>query len=376
MIDSSAKDLYRQTANALISGGDDRVIIQSNNYNKYNGSNTPNTNSINIGSCTCNNISPKMFEYANAELNKINDAISIYQNNTKINRDVSGAHPVDLEFTDIRNRILRSLDLLGKADVCLFPSGSDAEMFVSTIGLIRRKQFNNNRELSMLNIIVGSGELGSGTANAVVGKHFSSISPMYNNQMNNQYITGISSDDIELISIPVRNNVGNILSMYEIQDTIASKLELGMIKVPDRICILHMVCGTKTGIIAPSLEFIYAMQTIYQERLIVVADCCQTRFNLSYISECIKHGIICIITGSKFYGGPPFRYNSAVYVYVFMIIIIYCICSGALIIPNTIIEEVESQLCAMDNQCIVNTIPSGLQNYISHMEVISYFVYK
>ena len=79
-------------------------------------------------------------------------------------------------------------------------------------------------------------------------------------------------------------------------ETIREKLT-GPYSQRNSVAILHVVIGTKTGLIYPSLDLVKSMQTEFGERLLVVIDACQLRCKLSMVGEYVQLGAFVLITG-------------------------------------------------------------------------------
>ncbi|CAN0444541.1 unnamed protein product, partial [Discosporangium mesarthrocarpum] len=113
---------------------------------------------------------------------------------------------------------------------------------------------------------------------------------------------------------------------------------------PSRVVVVHVVMGSKTGLCSPSMKNIEDLQQQYGERLVVVMDACQLRTNLSCVADNASRGFLTLITGSKFFCGPPF--------------------SGAVILPAEAMRELEEGAGAA-----TGTLPSGIKDYFTCYEV-------
>ena len=125
------------------------------------------------------------------------------------------------------------------------------------------------------------------------------------------------------------------------------------------IAIIHIVYGSKTGLVHPSFSIIEQLQAEFQQRIVVVVDACQLRCELHHISRYAECGYLSLITSSKFYTAPPF--------------------AGAVVLPAVAIEEIETYLSSTftsssDNSTTTTTpciIPTGLRQYLTPYEVPS-----
>ena len=102
--------------------------------------------------------------------------------------------------------------------------------------------------------------------------------------------------------------------------------------------VVHTVYGSKTGITHELDEETQKM--VQKMNGVQVVDACQGRFRDSFVNEVLAAKSIVLITGSKFYRGPPF--------------------SGAVIVPAEIMDQLQS---------INGTMPYGLNTFIGQAEI-------
>ena len=69
---------------------------------------------------------------------------------------------------------------------------------------------------------------------------------------------------------------------------------------------MHVLAGSKTGLSAPSFEAVQRLHERFGARLDVVVDACQMRLAPERVRAYLEAGCMVLITGSKFFGGPPF----------------------------------------------------------------------
>jgi hypothetical protein len=70
--------------------------------------------------------------------------------------------------------------------------------------------------------------------------------------------------------------------------------------------LLHVLQGSKTGLIAPDFDTISYLLNTYPEQVDVVVDACQMRSGWSALGDLVKAGCMVQVSGSKFLTGPPF----------------------------------------------------------------------
>jgi len=141
--------------------------------------------------------------------------------------------------------------------------------------------------------------------------------------------------DVETVAIPARDkSLGSINNaadpVQEIVDRCAAE---------DAVPIVHSVLGSKTGIYEPFPQTNFGKLVSTRDAFVVV-DACQGRFWSKDIQDCLNKGAFVLITGSKFFRGPPF--------------------SGAVIVPGSIMERLV--LTDVD-------MPSGLRKFITSNDV-------
>jgi hypothetical protein len=73
-----------------------------------------------------------------------------------------------------------------------------------------------------------------------------------------------------------------------------------------RHVLVHVVHGSKTGLILPSLGDIDRLVAKNGDSVTLVVDACQARITSPAIADYLQRGAIVFVTGSKFMGGPPF----------------------------------------------------------------------
>lgn len=210
------------------------------------------------------------------------------------------------------------------------PSGSDAEYIPLLIAQIL------NKEKSICNIVTCNEEIGAGTLGAAGGKFFSPIEPIPGYAMQGTQIgDGLEGlgDGVKTIAINARQESGEVISPSQQVDTILREcIKSGEVPV------VHTVYGSKTGI---THELDEETQKIVQKMNgVQVVDACQGRFRDSFVNEVLETKSIVLITGSKFYRGPPF--------------------SGGVIVP----AEIMAQLQGIDA-----TMPYGLNTFIGQAEI-------
>jgi hypothetical protein len=205
-----------------------------------------------------------------------------------------------------------------EASLVLFPSGSDAEFLPLVVAMIRSKKRG-----VVYSYVTAAGEVGSGTPNASGGRHFSPLAPNGTTQTNNGSLNGIEQDKVVVVQFKPRSDDGSVdFQELKLVEDIRSKLNDD--NNSDNVVVLHVVCGSKTGLVYPSLKTVDMLNEEFKDRLVVVVDACQLRCQLTAVVQYTERGYITLVTGSKFYTGPPF--------------------SGAVVFCKSIETEIETHL--------------------------------
>ena len=102
--------------------------------------------------------------------------------------------------------------------------------------------------------------------------------------------------------MPVRDALGHACTSGCIRDRIEQSIEGD----PQAHTLVHIVHGSKTGLILPLLEDLDDLIARHSERMTLVVDACQARITSPAIADYLARDAIVFVTGSKFMGGPPF----------------------------------------------------------------------
>ncbi len=280
-------NIQRSVEQVMVSGGDSRMSLDPlTGMNEY-GCKPKSRNSVTpFGSCTSSSPSIGAMSTATRTLEKILLNPQFYQS-------------IDEANEEIRQDLLTTLtkNLVPKADVILTPSGTDAEIITTLLALS-----TTNKKLC--NIIMGANEVGKGSILAAGGRFFDSRIPDGSYMEKGKCIEKEISKRIEVTDIVLRDYNHTKKSSarldQEVFDTIESSVQ------NDYFVLLHMVVHSKTGIYENRLSSIKKYKNIFKEKLFIVIDSAQMRLSRDRLVEFLNLGFYVIITGSKFFGGPPF----------------------------------------------------------------------
>ena len=106
------------------------------------------------------------------------------------------------------------------------------------------------------------------------------------------------------MTVGVRRPDGSTRDAEEIDHEMRALVERGVECGND--VLVHVVAHSKTGMHAPSLDLLKDLERRFADRLHVVVDAAQGRISRRGLRDALGARRMVILTGSKFYGGPPF----------------------------------------------------------------------
>ncbi len=267
----------------LVSGGDTRLDIDSQTgCNRYACGFRPGE-AVPFGSCTSSAVSPLGFAAAAAEAEQIQ----------KSTDRLAAANEL---ANSIRERLRELLSVPKDVDIALAPSGTDTELAALLLAAGK-----GNRPV--VSIIVGPSEVGSGTLAAAAGCHYDVRTPSGAQAVVGQPVDAALACRVDVRTVDLRSLRGDMLSEAEIDLAV---LELFLeASDADATVVLHIVAHSKTGVHAPSIACIDRLRGICDD-VVVVVDAAQGRFSRRGLREALRKDYLVMLTGSKFYGGPPF----------------------------------------------------------------------
>jgi hypothetical protein len=284
----------------LIQGGDSRLALDARTLlNGYGCRPFPRPEAITFSSSTASSISGHAFAATEAHRAAlIAHAI----------RD--GVGPALTALADeVRADILTRLaGDAQRAEAVLCSSGTDC--FLVAQGLVH---LITDKPVSTL--IVGANESGTGVPLAAQERHFSVRAAL-----GGMVARGDKVDSAEpatqLLDIPLRDEKGRVRSAAQVDAEVRRAVAERLAGEGD--VVLHAMNHSKLGAAGPSPALIFALKKHWGARLHVIVDACQMRLELDELRRYLKAGCTVIVTGSKFFTGPPL--------------------SGAVLIPRAIAE--------------------------------------
>lgn len=304
----------------LLTGGDARLKISGpDRTNPYGCRAFPRPEALAFASSTASTISDLAYaraEDARRELIEASLSLGI-------------GEAFDRRLEAMRDELISWLGISGERPRVVFsPSGTDAQLqalFASCAVLGG----------SIVGIVVGADETGSGAQFTVGGRHFSDQTAHGASVTKDTEIAGLAIDPRCVIRIPFKDERGRLRTLSEIDSDVEAKVAEAVGR--GHRVMLHAMDRSKFGRRGPSQECIAALTAKWTDRLQIVIDACQARLSGRRIAAYLARGYIVLITGSKFFSGPPF--------------------SGAMLVPQRVADALE-----------LAPVPRGLFDYFSASE--------
>jgi hypothetical protein len=267
----------------MTTGGDARIVLRTETgLNRYHSAPLP-SGVLAYASSTANDISGAAFAHVEALL-------------TELGPDLSG--PVYGERLEaLRGRIRRAYAVAEEVDIVFAPSGTDLEYVALSCAAGRGSGGTHN-------ILLGADEVGSGCIHSAFGRYFARETALGVAAAPGDPVPGLGETHVEMIDVPVRDGHGRARPSAEIAERMDKAIAES--EAARRHVLVHVVHGSKTGLILPSLADIDRLVAKNGDSVTLVVDACQARITSPAIADYLERGAIVFVTGSKFMGGPPF----------------------------------------------------------------------
>lgn len=280
----SLTDEYGADATRLMTtGGDARLLLDpATGLNRYFSAPRP-SKVLAYASSTSNDISSEAFERAKALLAEL------------------GSEPTPGDYRDrleaMRRRIRRAYSVGDEVEIVFAPSGTDLEYVALACAA-------GKSEAGIHNILLGADEVGSGCIHSAHGLYFAESTALGVATRPGDPVPGLGATHVEMIDIPVRDDRGRPRPSAEIAARMDEAIKGA--EAARRHALVHVVHGSKTGLILPSLADIDRLHETHGGAIGFVVDACQARITSPAIADYLARESIVFVTGSKFMGGPPF----------------------------------------------------------------------
>ena len=260
----------------LCSGGDERLALDpQTGLNRYMSGPYP-RDIVAYASSTANDISRDAFRHLLGQ-----------------GRPADGDYGALLE--GMRGRLRGAFGLGGDVDVVFAPSGTDLE-YVALAATIDRSPGGVH------NVLLGADEVGRGCVHSAAGRYFNDRTAPGRTVVPGESVPGLEA--VSLTDIPVRCGRGLARTSGQIAASIEG--EIARARAGGRHALVHVVHGSKTGLILPALDDLDRLLARWGQAMTPVVDACQVRLSPGDVAAYLDRGAIVLMTGSKFAGGVPF----------------------------------------------------------------------
>lgn len=276
-------DSQRAVSHLLTLGGDERIVpAHADGTNKYHSSPFP-RQTVTYASSTANDISAAAFDHLGA-----------FVQEHGVTADMTGGHYAR-HLGLARSRIAAAYGLPAGTDIAFSASGTDLEY-------VALQCFAGRAPGGIHNVLLGADEVGSGCILSAHGQYFAAQTALGTATVKGTPVPGLAP--VSLTEISVRNGFGDAFDSAVIVAGMRSEIERAI--AAQQFPLLHVVHGSKTGLILPHLDDIDALIAQYGDRIGFVVDACQARITSAAIAAYLTRGAVVLLTGSKFMGGAPF----------------------------------------------------------------------
>jgi hypothetical protein len=269
----------------MTEGGDARIVLKpETGLNRYNSAPRP-SEVLAYASSTANDISAAAFAHVERRLTEI------APEGTLTGEDYAR------ELEAMRRRVREAYGVPEDVAIVFAPSGTDLEYVA--LACTHGKAAGGTH-----NVLLGADEVGSGCIYSAFGQYFAESTALGVVTKPGAPVPGLGETHVEMVDIPVRDTGGRARPSAEIANGIREAIAHAA--SADRHPLVHVVHGSKTGLILPALPDLDALRREHEEEISFVVDACQARITSPALGDYLKRGAIVFLTGSKFMGAPPF----------------------------------------------------------------------
>lgn len=272
----------------LVLGGDHRLAVDQNTQlNGYGCRPFPRPEAITFSSSTATSISKYAYDLVEKRRRQfISEAIE-----NGVQAAAGGL------AQEVRDGICHQLGIgSGIAEVLIAASGTDC--FLIAQGLMR---LISDRPITTL--IVGVEESGSGVKLALQERHFADDAALSGAVHKGQSLAAENNQERQ-INIPVRDASGAAVPATtldnQVRDLVVAHVEAG------DFVVVHAMNHSKLGYSGPSKALLVELKQKFGSKICVAVDACQMRLDREEIVEYLEYQMVVIVTGSKYFTGPPF----------------------------------------------------------------------
>jgi hypothetical protein len=312
---SAMAGLFAPLDRLLCGGGDSRLSINpASGLNEYGCQPYPCPQTLSFSSSTATSISQRAYDRAQSARDGLMQSAIV----------VGMEAAFDARIEAMRDELRGYLSLSrANADVVLSPSGTDSQL--QALFLARALLGP-----AMTTVVVAADQTGSGTVHTARGCHFSASTANGGLVRKGEPIAGLSGC-VESIALRLFDETGQGRPHGAIDSLVLGAVERSVASGSN--VLLQIMDSSKFGWRAPSETCLEEIAARWPRQVQVVVDACQMRLGRARLRTYLDRGYWVIMTGSKFFTGPPF--------------------SGALLMPSIFAPDIDQ----------ASDIPSGFFEY-------------
>lgn len=281
-------ELFAPLDHLLVSGGDARLMVDpASGLNPYGCRALPSDGPTGFSSSTATPISQRAYARADLAREALMQAVL-----------ADGLdHAFDARMEALREELKVHLGLHQPGvEVIFSASGTDAQL--QALFLTRTLLGS-----ALTTIVVAADQTGSGTAFTSRGLHFGD-STSNGIQVRRGEPICMRAGAVPCVSLPLRDENGDIRSRLEYDALVIEAVERAI--AAGNNVLLQVMDSSKLGWRLPGDQCVLDIMARWPGRIQVVVDACQMRSSRKRIAAYLDRGYLVLLTGSKFFGGPPF----------------------------------------------------------------------
>jgi hypothetical protein len=301
---SAFRDLLMPLERLLVGGGDARLVVDAaTGHNTYLCRPSPCHDTLSFSSSTATSISQRAYDRAGRARDALLQSAL-----------ACGLHDAfDARIEQMRGELKRHLGLDATGiDVVFSASGTDAQLQALALAQAWLGA-------PLTTVIAAADQTGSGTAHTARGHHFSDLTVTGSTCRKGLPIDGLAATTAT-IALPLRDETGTTRSQDDNDARVLGAVERAI--ADGRKVLLQVMDASKLGCRTPSDSCVDRIRARWPDDVQVVVDACQMRLGRRRLAAYLDRGDMVLLTGSKYFTGPPF--------------------SGALLVPARIGDAIQS----------------------------------
>ena len=273
----------RRLETLLTSGGDERIEINlASGLNRYGCAVRPRAGEIAFSSSTASTLSAAAYAAAGESLDRL-----------LASSDPARAYELEMERLRGQLTLLCGLPPSAAQDLIFGASGTDLLMIVADLA-------RGASPATLTVVMADPEESGRGAPLALTGRSYGQGSPFGGRAP----LPGAEAETGRLVAVAVRQDDGRARPAEAVDaDTERACARAVRGGGPLLLTVLDV---SKTGLMVPSLACAARLKARYGAGITVVVDACQFRLSSASLGWALAQDFLVAVTGSKFFGGPPF----------------------------------------------------------------------